>query len=275
MMAVLLAKSNNALPLRAISVCKTMPPHLPPSKEISCVESTGSLTASGKSMVAKKVSVGLVIPMAMTTRSIALPATRLRGSFIVGESWEILSRPEKARKEPAKPTSKEKGVRLWLANMRGIKDTISVKERWENTVTRIARSLKKAMEAATRLTLALSPMPIQFNRPSRNSIAMVIPRRSPWTDPTPGRVMSSQCACPGVKRLSGHRHDTTSLRKAMRHFGVFEHQQDKSEQSKSNKQASQPLNSNTAEGRVGFSAVLAHAPTGHHQSCGLLLPVCS
>src|SRR6266487_2320863 len=43
--------------------------------------------------------------------------TTLRGSFITGESCEILSNPEKARNDPAKPTSSVTGVRAFPLNI--------------------------------------------------------------------------------------------------------------------------------------------------------------
>jgi hypothetical protein len=55
------------------------------------------------------VSNGLVKPTVRITRKSAIFPTLLRGSFMTGESCEILSRPEKARNDPAKPTSRVMG----------------------------------------------------------------------------------------------------------------------------------------------------------------------
>src|SRR5438045_1591790 len=53
------------------------------------------------------VSSGLVRPIVNTTSNRAMAATFLRGAFMTGDNCEILSRPEKARNEPAKPTRRE------------------------------------------------------------------------------------------------------------------------------------------------------------------------
>src|SRR5438477_13082673 len=88
----------------ATSVCKTIPPHLPPSKEITCPESVGSSTQLfGSKSVENIVKSGLVNPIVKTTSKSAKPATFLRVLLMTGETCEILSRPVKARHEPATP----------------------------------------------------------------------------------------------------------------------------------------------------------------------------
>ena len=104
-MAVFAAKISSALALIATSICKAIVPQCPPSSEMTCAESTGSpTTCDGSKSVANMVSSGLVRPIVSTTSNNAMPATFLRGVFITGDNCEILSRPEKARNEPAKPT---------------------------------------------------------------------------------------------------------------------------------------------------------------------------
>ena len=56
------------------------------------------------------VSSGLVNPTVSTTKTSAIPIVFLRGVFITGESCEMLSSPEKARNEPAKPIRTVIGV---------------------------------------------------------------------------------------------------------------------------------------------------------------------
>src|SRR5207248_10766916 len=90
----------------------------------------------------------------------------LRGAFIEGESCEMLSRPENARNEPAKPTRIELGVSDACANILAKREGNSEMGMWVKTVQMTARSLIKAMRAPNRLTLALSPIRIQFNKPS-------------------------------------------------------------------------------------------------------------
>src|SRR5207248_10260867 len=100
----------------------------------------------------------------------------LRGAFIEGESCEMLSRPENARNEPAKPTRIELGVSDACANILAKREGNSEMGMWVKTVQMTARSLTKAMRAPTRLTLALSLIPIQFNKPSSNRTLIVISR---------------------------------------------------------------------------------------------------
>jgi hypothetical protein len=88
-----------------------MPPQRPPSSEIIWLESTGSAAARGSKRVESIVKSGLVRPTVKMTRKSAIFPTSLRGSFMTGESCEILSNPEKARNDPAKPTSRVTGVR--------------------------------------------------------------------------------------------------------------------------------------------------------------------
>lgn len=104
-MAVFPAKISSALALIATSVCKTILPQCPPSSEMTCAESIRSpTTCAGSKSVANMVSRGLVKPIVTTTSNKAMPATFLRGVCMTGDNCEILSRPEKARNEPAKPT---------------------------------------------------------------------------------------------------------------------------------------------------------------------------
>ena len=65
------------------------------------LESTGSAAALGRRSVDSIVSNGLVRPTVRMTRKSAILPTTLRGSFMTGESCEILSNPEKARNDPA------------------------------------------------------------------------------------------------------------------------------------------------------------------------------
>src|SRR5205814_9391599 len=97
------------LALTATSVCKRTLPQCPPSKESSCVDKTGSAALSCCKRVESNVSKGLVAPMVMTTRKSAILLIFLRGVFIEGESWEMLSRPEKDSKAPANRTRIEGG----------------------------------------------------------------------------------------------------------------------------------------------------------------------
>src|SRR6266566_1719075 len=177
MIAVLLANIRSALALIATSTCKNCPhkpPKWPASSEMSWLEKIGSPTMFfGNKVVESIVSKGLVIPIVSTTSKSASPATFLRGVFITGESCEILSRPEKARKEFAKPINRVAAVSLWFANIKGKSDKNSEKEICVKTVISIAISLAKAMMAPTRLTFALSLMPIQLRIPSSTRIAMV------------------------------------------------------------------------------------------------------
>src|SRR6266566_904669 len=115
---------------------------------------------------------GLVMPIVNTTNKSASPAVFLRGVFMTGESCEILSKPEKARNEPAKPVKRVAVVNTWPSNILGKSDKKYGKEIWVKTVNRTARSLTKAMTAPTRLTLALSLIPIQFKMPKRMRIPM-------------------------------------------------------------------------------------------------------
>src|SRR5437879_2327774 len=78
---------------------------MPTSSEMICAESIRSpTTCAGSKSVANMVSSGLVRPIVNTTSNKAMLATFLRGVFMTGDNCEILSRPEKARNEPAKPT---------------------------------------------------------------------------------------------------------------------------------------------------------------------------
>ena len=119
-MAVLLAKTRSALALIAISVCKAMLPQCPPRSEISCEEWIGfANTLSGSNRVENIVNSGLVKPTVSTTSARAIPMTFFLGALITGESWEILSKPEKARNEAAKPIRIVAGVSAWFTNMAG------------------------------------------------------------------------------------------------------------------------------------------------------------
>src|SRR5579863_862786 len=79
------------------------------------------------------VKIGLVMPMVKTTMSSAIPATFLRGVFMTGESCEMLSRPEKARNEPAKPIKIETGVSVSCANIAGNSDRDMCKNCYQNS----------------------------------------------------------------------------------------------------------------------------------------------
>ena len=173
-MAVLLANTRSALALTATSVCKKILPQCPARSEISWAESTGSLASRGCKRVESMVRMGLVTPMVNTTSKSAIPATFLRGVFMTGESCEMLSKPEKARNEPAKPIRMETPVSFSCANILGKSDRKEEKDIWVKTVTRMATSLAKAITAPTRLTLALSLTPTQFRMPSSTSTPMVI-----------------------------------------------------------------------------------------------------
>ena len=116
------------------------------------------------------------MPIVSTTINNAIPATFLRGVFITGESCEILSSPEKARNEAAKPIKIETGPSEWFANIWGIRARNSENEICVNTVTRIAMSLKKAIIATTKLTLALSLIPTQLRMPKSMRAVIVIHR---------------------------------------------------------------------------------------------------
>ena len=129
------------------------------------------------------VSRGLVIPMVTTTNKSANPVIRLRGVFMTGASWEILSKPEKARNEAAKPNRSTMGVSELCSNIFGNSEKNSDKDRWVKTVARIAMSPRNAITAPTRLTLALSRMPIQFKIPRRTSTPMVVASKERWTGP--------------------------------------------------------------------------------------------
>jgi hypothetical protein len=176
MMAVLLAKTSNALALIATSICKKILPQWPASKEISWFDSTGSLASGVRRSVDSMVSNGLVNPMVNTTSKSAIPATFLCGYFITGESWEILSSPENARKAPANPVRKVTGLNGLSANILGSSAKKSPKDICVNTVNRIARSLRNAITAPTRLTFALSLMPTQFKIPSKTRMPTVSQR---------------------------------------------------------------------------------------------------
>src|SRR6266581_7940827 len=150
-------------------------PQLPASNETTWFDNVVfSRVWVGNRVVVSMVKRGLVIPIVSTTNNNAIPATFLRGVFITGESCEILSRPEKARKEAAKPIKILAGPSEWFANIWGIRAMNSEKEICVKTVTRIARSLTKAIIAPTKLTFALSLMPIQFRKPRRISTPTVI-----------------------------------------------------------------------------------------------------
>src|SRR2546421_4978981 len=174
MTAVLLANARMRLALSATSVCKRTLPQCPPSKESSCVDKTGSAALSCCKRVESNVSKGLVAPMVMTTRKSAILMIFLRGVFIEGESWEMLSRPEKARKAPANPTRIEGGVRDACSNILAKRNGNSEMGIWVKTVQMLARSLTKATRAPSRLTFALSLMPTQLRMPRRTSTLMVI-----------------------------------------------------------------------------------------------------
>jgi len=73
--------------------------------------------AFGSRSVESMARSGLVRPTVRMTRNSAIFPTTLRGSFITGESCEILSNPEKARNDPAKPTSSVTGVRAFPLNI--------------------------------------------------------------------------------------------------------------------------------------------------------------
>ncbi len=173
-MAVLLANMSSVLALIATSVCKMTPPHLPASSEISCLESTGSPAWWGSKIVESIVSKGLVIPIVNTTIKRAMPATLFRGVLMTGESWEMLSRPEKARNAPAYPIKMKPGVSVRWSNMLGNNDKKEENEIWGKTVISIATLLPKEIIAATKLTFALSLRPIQFRRPSNARTTMVM-----------------------------------------------------------------------------------------------------
>lgn len=112
-----------------------------------CDESTGSAAACGSSNVENMVKSGLVRTTFRTTRKSAILLTARRGIFITADNCEILSSPEKARKDPAKPTSMETNVRERPLNMEGNKTKNCPKEVCRKTVTRIVTSLPKAMIA--------------------------------------------------------------------------------------------------------------------------------
>lgn len=127
-----------------------------------CGERTGSIAACGSSNVENMVKSGLVRLTVKTTRTSAIVLTVRRGIFITGDNCEILSSPEKARKDPAKPTSKATSVRERPLNMEENKDKNCSKEICRKTVTRIVTSLPKAMIAPTILARALALTPTQF-----------------------------------------------------------------------------------------------------------------
>ena len=173
----MLAKTSSALALTAISVCRTMPPERPPRSEISCEERTGfPVTLAGSSSVENIVSSGLVTPTVITTIARAIALVLFRGTFITGESWEMLSRPEKARNEPAKPIRMVTGVSVWFANIFGKSERNWARVRCEKTVARRAMSLRNATPAPMRLTLALALTPNQLRKPSRARIPRVATR---------------------------------------------------------------------------------------------------
>src|SRR5579863_2908964 len=174
MIAVLLANTSSALALIATSVCSTTLPKWPPSRETTWPERYGSLTTlAGSKIVESIVNSGLVMPMVNTTSKRAMPATFLRGAFITGESCEMLSRPEKARNDPAKPTRIVVGPSTWFWNILGKSERKVENERCVKTVMRMAMSLAKAITAPTRLTFALSLMLTQLRIPSKINTTMV------------------------------------------------------------------------------------------------------
>ena len=95
---------------------------------------------------------------------------------MTGESCEMLSSPENARKEPAKPIRIVMGVSAWPTNMLGDNERNSGMEICEKTVMRNATSLRNAIVAPTRLTFALVLMPIKLRIPSRTRVPIVIIR---------------------------------------------------------------------------------------------------
>src|SRR5437016_3974495 len=137
----------------------------------------GFAASPGSNRVENIVSRGLVIPMVTTTNKSANPVMRLRGVFMTGASWEILSKPEKARNEAAKPNRSTMGVSELCSNIFGNSEKNSDKDRWVKTVTRIAMSPRNAITAPTRLTLALSRMPIQFKIPGGQAPQWSLPVR--------------------------------------------------------------------------------------------------
>src|SRR5258707_13513196 len=98
---------------------------------------TRSAAGAGCKTVEIMVNSGLGNPIVKTTSKSAIPAVLLRGTFITGESCEILSRPEKARNEAANPIRIEVGAREWFANILGKSDKNSPKEICGKTVTRM------------------------------------------------------------------------------------------------------------------------------------------
>src|SRR5436189_3075508 len=112
--------------------------------------------------------------MVITTNRSAILIIFLRGVFIDGESCEMLSRPENARNAPANPTRIEVGVRDACANMLVKRKGNSAMGMWVKTVQMMARSLRKAISAPTRLTFALSLIPTQFSKPRSTSTLIVI-----------------------------------------------------------------------------------------------------
>ena len=86
----------------------------------------------------------------------------------------MLSRPENARNAPANPTRIEVGVRDACSNILVKRKGNSVTGMWVKTVQMMARLLRKAISAPTRLTFALSLIPIQFSKPRSTSTVIVI-----------------------------------------------------------------------------------------------------
>ena len=140
------------------------------------------------------VSNGLVSPIVSTTSKSATPAVRLRGILITGDSCEILSRPENARNEPAKPTRIEIGVSLPCPNISENIERNCARDMWVKTVTRIAISLRKAIVAPTRLTFALSLTPIQLSNPNKIRTTTVTSKSGNWIAPNMGRETAAPSA---------------------------------------------------------------------------------
>ena len=186
MIAVLLAKTSNALALIATSVCKKPLPQCPASKEISWLRRIGSFAVSGCNSVENIVSKGLVIPIVSTTSKSAIPATFLRGVRITGDNWEMLSKPEKARKEPAKPINNSLGPSAFDANVSEKSLRKVAKERCVKTVKRMAISLPNAMIAPMKLTFALSLIPNQLRRPRSTRKPIVRKSNGSWIGPKNG-----------------------------------------------------------------------------------------
>ena len=129
-----------------------------------------SLTASGTRLIASKVSTGEVAIIVATTSRMPFLADSLIGSFIAGDSWLMLSRPEKANQAPEKPTRKVDSSRSFASARfscrRGQwKSPSGAMTSATTTTTRLTTNAAPAMSSDN---AALSRMPMKFTTANKH-----------------------------------------------------------------------------------------------------------